>query len=163
MVKTANLHRLGTGTLLRLDLWGDVQAFAKRFEAAFGSGPPDAGRCLNVTGGRIVRTEPRVWWLMQPVAEIIDPDGLVGEDGAVTDISGGWSRITIDDPQWRDRLMIGGVFDAESPAFTTDCTAGTLIEHIPVRLDVVSDTCVDVYVASSYARYFLDIWAAHDV
>jgi hypothetical protein len=54
--------------------------------------------------------------------------------------------------------MIGGVFDAESPSFGPGSMAGTVIHHMPVRLDVVSEGAVDAYVPPSYADDLLDHW-----
>ena len=77
--------------------------------------------------------------------------------GAVTDVSGGFRRIRVHGPLWRELLMIGGVFDAEH-GFPVGSTAGTVIHHLPVRLDAVDAGTVDAYVAPSYAEELLHHW-----
>ena len=158
MVESANVQRLDAGTLLRLELWGDTDAFAQRFLAAFGAPLPGPGRGLDLDCGRILRTEISAWWIFLGPGNRERLEAVVADEGALTDISGAWSRIRIAGPNWREQLMISGVFDAENPAFAVNCTAGTLIDHIPVRLDVISDACVDVYVAASYARHLVGTW-----
>lgn len=79
-------------------------------------------------------------------------------DGAVTDISGAAVCCSLAGPDWRVLLTQGGVFDAEDPAFAPGCVAGTVVEHINIRIDVVSETQADVYVAPSYSRDLLGYW-----
>jgi hypothetical protein len=55
-------------------------------------------------------------------------------------------------------MMIGGVFDAESPAFASGCVAGTVIHHLPVRLDVIDAETVDAYIPPSYAAELMGHW-----
>jgi hypothetical protein len=55
-------------------------------------------------------------------------------------------------------MMIGGVFDAESPAFGPDCIAGTVIHHPPVRPDVIDGKTVDAYTPPSYAAELAHHW-----
>ena len=82
----------------------------------------------------------------------------LAEDGAATDISGGFLRQTLTGPAWRELLMISGVFDAEDPAFVPGCVAATVIAHTPVRLDVIGPDRVDAYVAPSQAGDLLALW-----
>jgi len=57
--------------------------------------------------------------------------------------------------------MVGGVFDAEDPAFRPGSTAGTVLHHAGVRYDVVDDGHVHILVASIYADDLLaDLRAA---
>ena len=54
--------------------------------------------------------------------------------------------------------MEGGVFDAENPAFTAGCSAATIIEHVSMRLHVVSDDACDAYVPLSFSKALLHFW-----
>jgi hypothetical protein len=52
--------------------------------------------------------------------------------------------------------MIGGVFDAEYPAFGPGSTAGTVLHHASVRYDVLDERRVHIFIAPSYARDLLE-------
>jgi heterotetrameric sarcosine oxidase gamma subunit len=80
----------------------------------------------------------------------------LGEDGAAIDLSGGFAGLEIVGPGWRELLMVGGVFDAEDPAFGPGSTAGTILHHAGVRYDVIDDDRVHILVAPSYALDLLD-------
>ena len=54
--------------------------------------------------------------------------------------------------------MEGGVFDAEDPAFSVGCSAATIIDHVNVRLHVVSDDACDAYVPLSFSAGLLHFW-----
>jgi heterotetrameric sarcosine oxidase gamma subunit len=107
-----------------------------------------------VEGDRTIRVEPTVWWLSAPLsgaaALIRRLEDEVGERGAVTDISGAFSRLRLSGPRWRAALMIGGVFDAEDPRFGSGATAGTILNHAAVRYDVISEDAVEIYVPPSH-------------
>jgi heterotetrameric sarcosine oxidase gamma subunit len=145
-------------TLLALEIWGDQAVVEHRLGAAL---PPS---CRSATSGsrRLLWWEPGIWILRTTVEDRAALEPLlapaVGDEGAVTDLSGGFIRIRISGRHWRDLLMIGGVFDAESPSFGPGSIAGTVIHHMPVRLDVVSEGAVDAYVPPSYADDLLDHW-----
>ena len=144
--------------LIAIEIWGDAVSAGQRL------GTPLPPPCRAVAAGdcRILWLEPNIWLVRAPR---IDGDATLagltealGEDGAATDISGALTRLRIEGDGWRDLLMIGGVFDAEAPSFALDCVAGTVIHHIAVRLDGVSERVVDVYVAPSYAEGLLAHW-----
>ena len=84
---------------------------------------------------------------------------VAGDDGAVTDISGAAVRCAIHGGDWRTLLTYGGVFDAESPTFGPGSVAGTVVEHMAVRFDVITQDQVDAYVAPSYAQDLFGYWA----
>jgi heterotetrameric sarcosine oxidase gamma subunit len=127
--------------LIAFDIWGDPphQAWSSELEE----------------GWRTVRVEPTVWWLTGPIGEaeaMFDRlETVLGDDGGVTDLTGGFARIAVAGPAWRELLMIGGVFDAEAPGFGAGSTAGTLLHHVAVRYDVISDDEVHILLAPSYA------------
>ena len=82
----------------------------------------------------------------------------LGGEGGLTDVSGGFRRIRVQGLRWRELMMIGGVFDAEDEAFAPGCVVGTMIHHLPVRLDVVAIDTVDAYILPSYAEELLHHW-----
>jgi heterotetrameric sarcosine oxidase gamma subunit len=148
--------------LVRLELWGEVAVVSARFEGTFGTALPAASRSVSAGDLRIIWREPKAWMIAAPLARLQDVSAkltdIVGDDGAVTDISGAAVRCTLRGPDWRALLTHGGVFDAEDPAFAPGCVAGTVVEHINLRIDVVSDNQADVYVAPSYAVDLLGYW-----
>jgi heterotetrameric sarcosine oxidase gamma subunit len=143
---------LGPDAIFQVDGWIVVEGF------------PPACRSVDEAGRRILWSGPKVWLVRAPDEDRVPALGRLEEvlagGGVVTDASASFTRIRISGPEWRKTLMIGGVFDAESPAFAPGCVAATVIEHIPVRLDVVDDDTVDVYVAPSYAPHLLALWAS---
>jgi len=117
-----------------------------------------------VEGARVIRVEPTVWWLSAPLNQAVTLltrlEYELGDGGAVTDVSGAFSRLRLAGPRWRAALMIGGVFDAENPAFGPGASAGTLLRHAAVRYDVVAEDAVEIYVAPSYVADLLHHLAA---
>ena len=133
--------------MIAVEVWGDPSGVAAR--------PPDPGRSGDAGGGwRAIRVEPTVWWLSGPLADVerrlLEVSAALAIEGAATDLTGAFVRVRIAGSGWRERLMTGGVFDAEGAGFGADSTAGTLLHHVSVRYDVVDDDAVDVYVAPSY-------------
>jgi heterotetrameric sarcosine oxidase gamma subunit len=116
---------------------------------------PTAGKSITLTSARILWWEPKVWLVRGSDLDLAD---ALADDGAAIDISGAFTRLRITGGAWRDLLMIGGVFDAESPAFAPGCIAGTVIHHLPVRLDVVDPQTVDAYTPPSYAAELAHHW-----
>jgi len=150
--------------LIRLELWSGLADTSARFLAAFGAALPGAGRAITVSGLRVIWREPGAWMIRVEtgaVQRILDQlVEIAGADGAVTDISGAATRCTLTGADWRILLTHGGVFDAEDPAFAPGCVAGTVIEHMAVRFDVIAETRVDVYVAPSYAADLFGYWTS---
>ena len=146
-------------TLLAMEIWGDVSAVETRLGAAL----PAPGTASEHNGRRFLWWEPDTWLVRAPSA---DRDAAidvlmraVDAEGAITDLSGGFTRHRLDGAGWRELLMIGGVFDAESPKFGVSSVVGTVIHHMPVRLDVISEASVEVYVPPSYSDDLLHHWA----
>ncbi len=139
--------------LVQIELWGDVAAVERRL----GAGLPKAGRSTTLNESRIMWWEPKVWLVRGSSTGWAE---ALAEDGAAIDVTGAFSRLRITGAAWRELLMIGGVFDAESPAFAPDCIAGTVIHHLPVRLDVVDAQTVDAYTPPSYAAELAHHWEA---
>ena len=144
---------LGPDAVLQLDVWD--------------APPPECpavGCALDHGGRRLLWSGPGVWWIRTTpedrAAALASWRGAVGEGGVVSDLSGGFTRVRISGPRWRETLMIEGVFDAESPDFAPGCAAGTVIDHVPVRLDVVAADAVDVYAPRSLAPHLLALWAS---
>ena len=149
--------------LLRLELWADPRPAQARFKRAFGADPPGPGRAVWAGSARIIWREPDAWMVRAPFAVrdalLVRLAEVAGDDGAVTDISGAAVRCAIRGEDWRTLLTYGGVFDAESPAFGPGCVAGTVVEHMAVRFDVIAQDQVDAYVAPSYAQDLFGYWA----
>lgn len=149
--------------LFLVETWGDGAAVERRLAAA-GIAAPAPCRSASAGDLRLMWWEPNTWLIRAP-KPLRDETGarlteaLAGE-GAVTDVSGAFVRVRVEGALWRSLLMIGGVFDAESPSFGPGSVAGTVIHHLPVRLDVIGDGAVDAYVPPSYAADLLHHWGA---
>ena len=150
--------------LLRLELWANARTVSARFAAAFGVALPGPSRAASAGALRVIWLEPNAWMICAPLAECDDTLARLamvdGSDGAITDISGAAVRCRLYGRDWRTLLTHGGVFDAEAPAFGPGCVAGTVIEHIAVRFDVIAEDQVDAYVAPSFAPDLLAYWTS---
>jgi heterotetrameric sarcosine oxidase gamma subunit len=138
--------------LLAVEVWSDAPAVREAL--------PPFGVARDVDGGwRALGVEPSVWWLSGPLDDrderLASLTPIVAGDGNVSDLTGGFVRIRITGRRWRSLLMIGGVFDAEDPAFAVGRTVGTLLHHVTVRYDVVAEDVVAVWVAPSYADHLI--------
>ena len=134
--------------MVRIEAFALDPAFAEAFEAAVGAPVPAVGRVTDAPAGPVIWAEPRAF--------LASGDGYALSEAlsgvaAVSDVSGAWRRIDLTGPGWRARLMIDGLFDAESPAFAAGCVAATLLHHAPVMLCPTGDDAVSVYVAPSFA------------
>ncbi len=154
------VRRVAPQVLLALEIWGDAAAVALRLGMAL----PAPCRAVEAVEGRWIWWEPDTWLLKAPVPgrdeRLARLTAALGDDGAVTDLSGGFAVVQVNGALWRDLLMIGGVFDAHAPEFAPGAVAGTVIHHLPVRLDVISDDLLEVYVPPSYASDLLQHWVA---
>ncbi len=139
--------------LTQIEIWGDLAAVERRLGASL----PRAGRSATLNAARVMWWEPKVWLVRGTSADLAN---ILDADGAAIDVTGAFSRLRIVGPAWRELMMIGGVFDAESPAFGPDCIAGTVIHHLPVRLDVIDAQTVDAYTPPSYAAELAHHWRA---
>jgi heterotetrameric sarcosine oxidase gamma subunit len=152
---------LGPLALIAVDVWSGFDEAAQRLGMALGGALPGLLGSVELPGGwRALRAEPTVWWLTGPLAALgavlATAEAALGEDGAAIDLSGGFAGLEIVGPAWRELLMVGGVFDAEDPAFGPGSTAGTILHHADVRYDVIDDDRVHILVAPSYALDLLD-------
>ena len=146
---------LPAAPLHALEIWSNPAAVVKRLEATTGFALPQMGRSAGTDALRLMRYEPTVW-LAEGDVSILAP--ILGENGAVTAIGGGVVRIRLSGKGWRTLLMEGGVFDAENPVFTSGCTAATIIDHVNVRLHVLSEDVCDAYVPLSYSKGLFEFW-----
>lgn len=137
------------------EIWGNAASVAKRFKAATGFALPATGRSGGNDALRLIRFEPTVWMVEGDISALGD---VLADDGALTAISGGVVHMRLSGPGWRTLLMEGGVFDAESPAFAAGCSAATFIDHVNVRLHVVSDDACDAYVPLSFSQGLRHFW-----
>lgn len=142
------------------EVWTNPDAVAARFQTAMGFALPATGRSGGTETLRLIRFEPTVWLVEGDVAPL---HALLAGDGAITAIGGGIVRVRLAGPGWRSLLMESSVFNAEDPSFAAGCSASTLIDHVNVRLHVVSDDVCDAYVPLSYSADLLHFWkeAAH--
>lgn len=152
---------LEPSALIAVDVWRGFDEAVDRLGMALGGALPILRASIDLPGGwRALRVEPTVWWLTGPLpglgSALATAEEVLGEDGAAVDLSGGFARLQLAGPAWRELLMVGGVFDAEDPAFGPGSTAGTILHHVGVRYDVVDDDRVHILVAPSYAHDLLD-------
>lgn len=164
VIDAPRFHAAPPEALLRLELWADDKPVSRRFAKAFGVALPGPGRAVTTGSLRVIWREPGAWMIRAPLAErdaLQDRlAAIAGEAGAVTDISAAAARCALRGRDWRILLTYGGVFDAEAPAFQPGCVAGTVVEHMAVRYDVIADDKVDAYVAPSYAEDLFGYWAS---
>lgn len=164
VIETLQFQAAPTEGLLRLELWGDSKAVSRRFARAFGAALPGPARAVTAGSLRVIWREPGAWMIRAPMADRAALQerliAMTSEDGAVTDISGAAVRCALHGRDWRILLTYGGVFDAEAPTFQPGCVAGTVVEHIAVRYDLISDDLVDAYVAPSFAEDLFGYWAS---
>ena len=149
------ISTLPTAPLHVFEIWSNAAAVAKRFEATCGFALPHIGRSGGSDALRLIRFEPTVWQVEGDASAL---SAILSDDGAVTAIGGGIARIRLSGKGWRTLLMEGGVFDAESPTFAAGCSAATIIDHVNVRLHVVSDDACDAYVPLSFSQGLLHFW-----
>lgn len=137
------------------EIWSNAPAVAARFEAATGFPLPRLGTSGGNTALRLIRYEPTVWLVEGDPAPL---SAILSEDGSVTAIGGGITRVRLSGNSWRTLLMESGVLDAEAPAFVPGCSAATIIDHVAVRLHVVSEQICDAYVPASFSTSLIDFW-----
>ncbi|MEQ1547241.1 MAG: hypothetical protein ABL918_01175 [Chakrabartia sp.] len=146
---------LPAALLHAFEIWSHPAVAAKRFKAATGFALPPMGRSAGSDALRLIRFEPTVWLVEGDASPL---PAILEEDGALTAIGGGVVRVRLSGDGWRTLLMEGGVFDAESPDFAPGCSAATIIDHVAVRLHVVSDDMCDAYVPRSFSTGLVHFW-----
>ncbi len=146
---------LPAAPLHALEIWSSPSEVAARFAAANGFALPATGRSAGSDALQLIRYEPTVWLVEGDAAPLA---AILAEDGALTAIGGGVVRVRLSGPGWRELLMEGGVFDAESSGFAPGCSAATIIDHVAVRLHVVSEHACDVYVPASFSAGLVHFW-----
>jgi heterotetrameric sarcosine oxidase gamma subunit len=154
-VTKLSITPLPASPLHALEIWSNPLAVAKRFKAATGYNLPAMARSDGADALCLIRYEPTVWLAEGDVAALPD---ILGEDGAITAIGGGIVRVRLSGSGWRELLMEGGVFDAEDPGFAPGCSAATIIDHVAVRLHVISDDSCIAYVPLSFSKGLLHFW-----
>jgi heterotetrameric sarcosine oxidase gamma subunit len=155
IVTDVTITTLPAAPVHALEIWSNATAVAKRFKTATGFALPAMGRLAGSDALRLIRYEPTVW-LVEGNASALGP--ILGDDGALTAIGGGIVRVRLSGQGWRALLMEGGVFDAENPAFAPGCSAATIIDHVAVRLHVVSEDACDAYVPLSFSQGLIHFW-----
>ncbi len=155
IVTDVTITLLPAAPLHVLEIWGNPLGVATRFKAATGFPLPHLGTSGGTDALRLIRYEPTVWLVEGDPAAL---PAVLGEDGAVTAIGGGIVRVRLSGTAWRALLMEGGMFDAESSAFASGTSVATIIDHVAVRLHVVSDDACDVYVPASFSTGLIHFW-----
>jgi heterotetrameric sarcosine oxidase gamma subunit len=155
IVTDVTIIPLPAAPLHAFEIWGNAQAVAKRFEAATGFALPSLGTSGGSDATRLIRYEPTVWLVEGDASALPD---ILGEDGSLTPIGGGIIRVRLSGDGWRTLLMEGGLFDAESLSFAPGSSAATIIDHVAVRLHVVSEDACDVYVPASFSAGLVHFW-----
>jgi len=154
-VTDVTITALPPAPLHALEIWSDAPAVAARFEAAIGSALPRLGSSTGTDTLRLIRFEPTVWLVEGDASALVE---ILGDDGTLTAIGGGIVRVRLSGARWRALLMEGGMFDAESPGFAPGCSAATIIDHVAVRLHVLSDDVCLAYVPVSYSAGLIHFW-----
>jgi heterotetrameric sarcosine oxidase gamma subunit len=154
-VTEVTITTLPAAPLHVFEIWGNAASVAKRFKVAMGFALPATGRSGGSDALRLIRYEPTVWLVEGDASPL---SAILSDDGAVTAIGGGIVRLRLSGPGWRTLLMEGGVFDAEDPAFSAGCSAATIIDHVNVRLHVISEDACDAYVPLSFSAGLLHFW-----
>lgn len=148
--------------LLRIEIWSGHKAAEARLAKALGGSLPGVCKSADLGAARLIWVEQNSWLVRTSPADgdktLAILTAALGKDGSATDMSGALRRLRIIGPGWRTLLTIGAVFDVENPAFGPGSMAGTLIAHSPVRLDVISEDCVDAYTPPSYAPDLFGFW-----
>ncbi len=147
--------------LVAVELWEPAAEVA--VADAIDATPPLPGLSAALgEGWRAIRVEPLVWWLRGPLCGLARMmarlEAPLAGTGVAVDLTGGFAQLRIAGPGWRDLLMIGGVFDAEDPAFGAGCTASTVLHHVAVRYDVVGPDEVSAYAPPSHLEGLLHHW-----
>ena len=146
---------LPAAPLYALEIWSNPEAVAQRFKAMTGFELPVMGRSDGTETLRLIRYEPTVWLVEGDVSGLSD---VLADDGIMTAIGGGVVRVLLTGVGWRSLLMEGGVFDAENLAFAVGCSATTIIDHVNVRLHVLTaDSCL-AYVPLSFSSGLVHFW-----
>jgi heterotetrameric sarcosine oxidase gamma subunit len=155
IVTDVTISTLPATPLHALEIWSNASAVAKRFNATTGFALPATGRSAGSDALRLIRYEPTVWLVEGDTSAL---PAILGDDGAITAIGGGIVRVRLSGKGWRTLLMEGGVFDAENPAFAPGCSGATIIDHVAVRLHVVSEDACDAYVPLSFSQGLIHFW-----
>lgn len=155
MVTDVTITPLPPAPLHAFEIWSNPVPVADRFASAKGFYLPKMGRSAGNETLRLIRYEPTVWLVE---GEPIGLSEILADDGAVTAIGSGILRVRLSGNAWRTLLMEGGVFDAENPAFAPGCSAATIIEHVNVRLHVVSEDACIAYIPLSFSEAMLHFW-----
>lgn len=146
---------LPAAPLHAFEIWSNPAAVGKRFAATTGFALPALGRSGGTDVLRLIRYEPTVWLVEGDTSQL---PAILADDGALTAIGGGLVRVRLSGTGWRTLLMEGGVFDAENPAFAPGCSAATIIEHVNVRLHVVTEDACIAYVPLSFSKALTHFW-----
>lgn len=155
MIEPTTITALASAPLHAVEIWSNPQAVAGRAEAALGFALPTLGQSAGTDALRLMRFEPTVWLAEGDVSALAD---VLGDDGAITAIGGSVVRFRLAGTGWRELLLEGGVFDAQSFAFGPGATAATIIDHVNVRLHVESEAACMAYVPASYAAALHHFW-----
>ena len=117
-----------------------------------------AGALPDLGDVAVMKVEPKRWWLLGPGSALAEIEAVLGENGASTPIGGGLMRTELTGPGWRAQLMIGGLFDAEDPAFGPGQCAATQLHHAPVWIEVLSEDAANVYFPASLLDDMRHLW-----
>ena len=146
---------LPSAPLWTFEIWSNPEAVATRFLEATGIALPKMGTSGGSDALRLIRFEPTVWLVEGDVTRL---SSILNDDGALTAVGGGVTRVLLSGNGWRRLLMEGGVFDAESPAFAIGSSAATIIDHVNIRLHVLTEDSCLAYVPLSYTQGIVHFW-----
>jgi heterotetrameric sarcosine oxidase gamma subunit len=152
-------------TLFRLAIWDE--SGLTRLANGLGADLPLPCRSCSIGDVRLLWLEAG-HWLISCASELSSDvkrrfETLLDDAGTIVEVSAALVGRRLSGPGWRELLMIGGVFDAEAPAFAPGSVARTVMHHSAVLLDVVSADQCDAYVPASYSAEFFAFWDAAPV
>lgn len=133
-----------------LELWHGIDP--AQAAATLGLPLPAPGRAEAFAGGHVLRLAPRRWWIDGAAPEV--PADL----GAQTPMGGGWTRVAMAGPDWRDVMMHSGLIDVETPAFGPGSVVITPLCHVRSVLHCLDADTVHIHVPASTRDHCLAMW-----
>jgi heterotetrameric sarcosine oxidase gamma subunit len=144
--------------LRMIEVWDDVPAVSLALNAAIGVTLPDPLGAVAFGDGAILWWEGDQWLWRTSRHEVEargpDVETTLDSAGILADISGGFQRIRITGPLWRELLMIESWFNAGDLA--VGAVAGALLHHTSVRIHGLSDREADIYAPASLSDWLFD-------
>ncbi len=141
-----------TPDLRQIAFWpGSAEKGAARLAKALGVKAPPPGRVAAGKGGRLLRVELLVWWVLDAGEVAFAPDP---EEGAALDLSGTRALVRIEGARCADLLARFTAIDLRERSFPEGAAASTGIAHSPatvIRREAEGAPGYDLYLSRSFA------------